>query len=160
MQLKKKYNEYRSHKGTTYKEKSITDKSQQADCDIYKCIEKYGIESLMKKTQAKDYLYIDMSSIINPDRNQAMTQLKELNDYFEKLPATVRKAFGDNKDKFRVMFRAGEFDEFISNGILSEDMVKGIEEEKEKYINSIKEKAIQENEIAKKAEEEKQEDKI
>lgn len=126
--LKKKFDEMKTRKGTVAKGDSLTDVSQQEECDIYACLKKYGITTLVNKTMAEDYLYTD-----NTNRfmtlDDAVRARKEMEDYFKQQPARVRKVFGDNPDVFIEKYNAGQFDDFLKTGVLSQEMVKELKGE-------------------------------
>lgn len=123
IKLKNKYAEYKEREGTKTVGDSMTNQSQQEECDIYSCLKKYGITTLVNKTQAQEFMYLD-----NTNRNltldEAVRQRNQMNEYFKQQPARVRKVFGDNVDKFIEKYKAGQFDEMLETGILSEDMVR------------------------------------
>lgn len=123
IKLKNKYAEYKEREGTKTVGDSMTDQSQQEECDIYSCLKKYGITTLVNKTQAQEFMYLD-----NTNRNltldEAVRQRNQMNEYFKQQPARVRKIFGDNVDNFIEKYKAGQFDEMLQTGILNEEMVR------------------------------------
>jgi len=126
--FKNKYENYSEKKGTVNNEPSVTDKSLAQDVDIYACIEKYGIGTLMRKTQANEYLYADTTT--KPKNlHEALQQRKQLDEYFKQQPASVRKQFGDSAEEFIYKFQNGDFNEMISTGILSEELAQRYMEE-------------------------------
>lgn len=125
--LKNKFAEMKEKEGHIQIGESMTDQSQAEDTDIYKCIEKYGIQSLIRQTEAKEFLYLD-----NTNRNltldEALRQKEQMNEYFKNLPARVRKQFGDDIEIFYQKYNRGEFDEMLNHGILSKEQVQAIGE--------------------------------
>ena len=116
-----KYENYSEKKGKVFKEPSVTDKTKAVDCDIYACIEKYGIGTLTRKTQATEYLYGDMTNVPKT-LDEAIRQREKLDNYFKAQPARVRKQFGDSPEEFYQKFKAGEFNDFIQTGVLNEEI--------------------------------------
>lgn len=118
-----KYENYHERRGTIQNDKvSKTNTEFAEDCNIYNCIEKYGITALMRKTQAEDYYYDDFNN--QPKTLMDRLQQKQnLNNYFANLPATVRKKFGDSADLFYEKFKAGEFAEMKTTGILNDELI-------------------------------------
>lgn len=141
--LKKKYENYKRHKGTYDFGESRTNQASAEEVDIYKCIEKYGASQLINKTMAQEFLYLD-----NTNRNltldEAIRQRQQLTDYFlNQMPARARKIFGDSPEQFIEKYKAGEMDNFLKTGALSNEQILKIEEEenkrKSKELNKIKE---------------------
>lgn len=139
--------------GTYHYEPSKTDKTQAADAEIYKCIEKYGVQSLMRQTIAKEQLYLDNTNA-QMTLADAMRQREQMEEYFANLPARARKVFGDNPDTFIERYKAGKFDKFLATGTFTEEQIKEIENirklekeaqyqamlEDERYYNKWKER--------------------
>ena len=125
--LKKKFEQYDTtlRQGTVQKGESMTDQSQREETDIYACLSKYGASALVNKTQAQEFLYLDNT---NRDMtlDEAVRMRKEMSDYFDQLPARVRKTFGDKADIFIEKYKKGEFTDFLATGVLSEDMVQAL----------------------------------
>lgn len=128
IKIKNKFDEMKPRKGTVQVGESMTDQSQAADADIYECLKKYGISTLVNKTQATEFLYVDNTNR-NMTLDEAVRQRKELEEYFKQQPARVRKTFGDNVDIFIEKYKNKEFDEFLTTGVLSQEMVTKLTEE-------------------------------
>lgn len=120
--LKNKFNEYKTREGTKALGESMTDQSQREECDIYTCLKKYGISTLVNKTMASEFLYLDNTNR-NMTLDEAVRMRKDMEDYFKQQPARVRKVFGDNVDMFIEKYKAGEFNEFLKTGVLNEELV-------------------------------------
>ncbi len=120
--LKNKFNEYKTREGTKALGESMTDQSQREECDIYTCLKKYGISTLVNKTQATEFLYLDNTNR-NMTLDEAVRVRKDMEEYFKQQPARVRKVFGDNVDMFIEKYKAGEFNEFLETGVLNEELV-------------------------------------
>ena len=120
--LKNKFNEYKTREGTKALGESMTDQSQREECDIYTCLKKYGISTLVNKTQATEFLYLDNNNR-NMTLDEAVRVRKDMEEYFKQQPARVRKVFGDNVDMFIEKYKAGEFNEFLETGVLNEELV-------------------------------------
>lgn len=125
VKFKNKFEEYKEKKGTVQKGESMTDQSQAEDCDIYACLKKYGITTLVNQTQAKEFMYLDNTNR-NMTLDEAVRVKKQMEEYFKQQPARVRKVFGDNVDMFIEKYKAGQFDDFLSTGVLNEEMVKAL----------------------------------
>lgn len=128
VKIKNVYNEMKPREGTKQIGESMTDQSQAEETDIYSCLKKYGITSLVNKTQAQEFLYLDNTNR-NMTLDEAVRQRKELEEYFKQQPARVRKVFGDNVDMFIEKYNNHQFDEFLQTGILNEQMIKDLKGE-------------------------------
>lgn len=130
VKLKTKYDTYHRKEGTYNIGDSLTDKSQYEDSDIKCCLRKYGMSTLLNQTMAKEPLYID-NRYRDLNVADAIRLKEELKTYYEQLPAIVRKQFGDNVDMFYEKFRAGDFNEMIATGILTEEYAKELKNDEE-----------------------------
>ena len=122
IKIKNKFEEMKPRKGTVQKGESMTDQSQAADADIYECLKKYGISTLVNKTQATEFLYLDNTNR-NMTLDEAVRMRKDMEEYFKQQPARVRKTFGDSVDMFIEKYKNHEFDEFLSTGVLNDELV-------------------------------------
>lgn len=122
VKLVNKFENYTTHEGTYTKGESMTDQSQRQEADIYACLEKYGAQALLNKTRAQEFLYLDNTNA-NMTLDEAVRIQKDMKDYFEQLPAKVRKTFGDKAEIFIEKYKRGEFNDFIATGVLSDEMV-------------------------------------
>lgn len=120
--LKNKFKEYKTREGTKALGESMTDQSQREECDIYTCLKKYGITTLVNKTQATEFLYLDNT---NRDMtlDEAVRMRKDLEEYFKQQPARVRKVFGDNVNIFIEKYQKGDFNDFLTTGVLNDELV-------------------------------------
>lgn len=149
-----KYENYRAREGTIQTGESMTDTSQAEDVDIYKCIEKYGIQSLLNQTQASEFLYLDNTNA-NMGLAEAIRQREQMEEYFKNMPARARKVFGDSVDTFIEKYKNREFDDFLTTGALSEEQTAKINEfdlqqrniEKEAMRAEIRKQIELENEL-------------
>lgn len=123
MKFKNKFENYCEHAGTTTTGESLTDQSQAAEADIYKCIEKYGVTTLMRQSMAKEHMYLDNTATMGLSPDDVLRQKEQMAEYFDTMPARARKVFGDNIDVFQEKYRNGEFDDFINTGALSKEQV-------------------------------------
>lgn len=121
VKLVNKYEQYKQHEGTYQKGESKTDKSQAQDTEIYNCIEKYGIQSLMRQSQAKEPMYLDNTQ--NMTLDEAVRTRYQMDEYFKQMPARARKVFGDNPDVFYEKYKRGEYDNFLETGALTQEQV-------------------------------------
>lgn len=144
MKLVNKYDTYKRKEGIYNVGESKTDKSQAEDSDIYNCIKKYGINSLIRQTQASEPLYLD-----NTTRNMtvadAVRMREQMDDYFDQLPAGIRKMFGDSTEVFYQKYKAGEFNDFLETGILTDEQIKYMTNEQIKEDNYYEEMARDNN---------------
>lgn len=145
LKIKKKYDEYKTREGTKTIGDSMTDDSQRMECDIYACLDKYGATTLINQTQAKEFLYLD-----NTNRDMTLDEAVRIDnymrEYFDELPARVRKQFGDKAEVFIEKYKRGEFNDFISTGVLSEQMVNELELNRKEVTNEQMGKGIVSNE--------------
>ncbi len=126
--LVNKYEAYKPHEGTYNVGESLTDKSQAEDAEIYKCIEKYGITSLIRESQAKEPLYLDNTGTMT--LTEAVNFRKEMDNYFASMPARARKLFGDNPEIFYQKYQTGEFDTLFQAGALTKEQAELIKEQR------------------------------
>lgn len=139
IKMKKKFDEMKQKQGTIQEGESMTDQSQAEDCDVYACLKKYGIQTLVNQTMAKEPLFLD-NTYRNMTLDDAIRTRKEMEEYFKQQPARVRKVFGDNVDMFIEKYKRQEFGDFLSTGVLNEELVtqlKGREENNVKVEESL-----------------------
>lgn len=144
MKLKNKYENYKESKGTVSTQESATDRTNAADVDIYKCIEKYGIDSLMRKSMAQEELFLDCTATSNLTLDEAIRQREQMDEYFTQLPARVRKLFGDNSQIFFERYKNGEFDDFLQTGTLSSEQVSILQKEELNRNQELRKRIIEE----------------
>lgn len=122
MQIIDKYKIYTNEysEPTENNEESATNKTRAQEIEIKNIVQMYGMESLIAKWQASEPFYTDMRDVVTTQN--ALELRQAANEYFENLPARARKIFGDNPDIFYEKFRNGEFEGFIENGILTEEL--------------------------------------
>lgn len=125
--LVKKFDTYKEKEGTIQQGESKTNQAEREESDIYTCLKKYGVQSLVNKTQATEFLYLDNTNR-NMTLDEAIRMRNDMNEYFKQQPARVRKVFGDNVDVFIEKYKTGKFDDFVSTGILNDEMVKELTE--------------------------------
>lgn len=121
VKLVNKYDTYIQKEGIYGIGESMTDKSQAEESDIYKCIEKYGIATMMRQSMAKEPLYLDNTTKM--DLADAVRMRETMDEYFAQLPARVRKTFGDNSEIFYQKYKAGDFNDFLNTGVLTEEQI-------------------------------------
>lgn len=131
--LKNKFQEYKTREGTKALGESMTDQSQREECDIYTCIKKYGISTLVNKTQATEFLYLDNTNR-NMTLDEAVRVRKDMEEYFKQQPARVRKVFGDNVDMFIEKYKQGEFTDFLTTGVLNDELVEQLKGEQNEEL--------------------------
>lgn len=120
--LVKKFENYKEREGTKNVGESLTDQSQTEECDIYACLKKYGITTLVNKTKAEEFMYLDNTNR-NLSLDEAVRMRKSMEEYFYQQPARVRKVFGDSVDMFIEKYKNNEFGDFLTTGVLNEQMV-------------------------------------
>lgn len=131
--LKNKFNEYKTREGTKALGESMTDQSQREECDIYTCLKKYGISTLVNKTKATEFLYLDNTNR-NMTLDEAVRVRKDMEEYFKQQPARVRKVFGDNVDMFIEKYKQGEFTDFLTTGVLNDELVEQLKGEQNEEL--------------------------
>lgn len=131
--LKNKFQEYKTREGTKALGESMTDQSQREECDIYTCLKKYGISTLVNKTKATEFLYLDNTNR-NMTLDEAVRVRKDMEEYFKQQPARVRKVFGDNVDIFIEKYKQGEFTDFLTTGVLNDELVEQLKGEQNEEL--------------------------
>ena len=122
MDLVNKYENYKQRKGTENIGISKCCKEDAEEVNIYKCIEKYGMGQILNQTMAQQPLYLDNTNTPKTIQ-EAVEMQKQCEEYFLQLPARVRKVFDDNKDIFYQKYIKGEYADFLTTGVVTEDMI-------------------------------------
>lgn len=122
MELVNKYENYKQRKGTKNVGISKCCKEDAEEVNIYKCIEKYGMGQILNQTMAQHPLYLDNTNTPKTIQ-EAVEMQKQCEEYFLQLPARVRKVFDDNKDVFYQKYIKGEYADFLTTGVVTEDMI-------------------------------------
>lgn len=132
VKLKNKWECYKETEGTTNKMIDSADKANQErleETDIKIMIEKYGILPFELLNQAKENLYLDFRGD-SMTLNEKLKLKEQVDDYFEQLPANVRKNYNDNKQLFYEQIITGEFEQLIKDNVFTQ-------EQAENYKNTI-----------------------
>ncbi len=122
MELVNKYENYKQRKGTENVGISKCHKEDAEEVNIYNCIEKYGMGQILNQTMAQQPLYLDNTNTPKTIQ-EAVEMQKQCEEYFLQLPARVRKVFDDNKDIFYQKYIKGEYADFLTTGVVTEDMI-------------------------------------
>lgn len=140
-----KYKYYNMKRRKPIQTESMTDKSKTDEVDIYKCIEKYGIQTMIRQTKAKENIlnYCDATPMMMT-LDEKIEYRNQIDEYFKELPAIIRKKYGDNSTEFYNKFKNGDFKEMIEADIITEDIAKKYQEEIEKYNKETIENAKEE----------------
>lgn len=120
--LLKKYDLYKEKEGTRHQMIDESDKANQAraeETDIRLMIQKYGIMPFEMMNQAKENLYLDMRGE-SMTINEKLKMKQQVDDYFNQLPANVRKNYADNKELFYEQIITGEFEQLIKDNVFTE----------------------------------------
>lgn len=152
VKLKRKFECFKEKEGTTNKMIDDEDKANQSraeETDIKLMFEKYGIMTYAMLDKAKENLYLDMRGE-NLTLNERLKQKQEIDEYFETLPAKVRKNYKDNKQLFYEQIMSGDYSQLIEDNILTQEQAKNystiINKDKEtinnlqNQINALKQK--------------------
>lgn len=135
IKLINKYENYTTKLGTKQNNTiSKCCKEDAEDTDIYKCIEKYGMGQIVKQTQAMEPMYLDMTEMPKTIAESVALQNK-CEEYFNNLPARVRKVFEDNKDVFYQKYIKGDYADFITTGVLTNEMVSELKIDSSSILN-------------------------
>lgn len=122
--------------GTTQKYKDEGDKANQEryeDTNIRMIIAKYGIMPFELRNQAQENLYLNnLGETLSIQQRLEMRE--EVDQYFENLPASVRKNYKDSKEEFFQAIMTGDFSRLKADNIFSESQI----EEYDKQINAQK----------------------
>ena len=119
-----KYETYKRKEGIYGEGISMTDKSQAEEADIYKCIEKYGIATMMRQSMAQEPIYLDNTKKMT--LQEAVNMRKYMDEYFEQLPARCRKVFGDDPETFYQKYKSGDFNDFLNTGVMTEEQINAV----------------------------------
>lgn len=141
VKLKNKYECYCETEGTYNKMIDEADKANQEraeECDLRIMIEKYGIMPFELLNQAKENLYLDMRGE-SMTINEKLKMKEQVDDYFEQLPAKIRKNYKDNKNLFYEQIITGEFEQMLSDGIFNEQQVNVMQKQRLEKQNKIAE---------------------
>lgn len=137
------YDTLEPKEGTIHEKETKTNLDSEEDTNINRLIEKYGVEALALKTKPDEELYIDTTLYEGMTLNDIIQEKQRIKEYYEQLPSKVRKTFGDNYDNFFEKLRKGDLDEFINNGILSEDtknaILETIQNKEKDYVAQLTE---------------------
>lgn len=151
MKMIDKYSTYTSHYGgmSENKEESLTNKTRAQQTEVKNIVQMYGMDDLINKWNASEPFYADMTEAVTV--NNALELRQKANEYFENLPARARKIFGDNPDLFYEKYSRGDFEGFVENGIMTDEMVdyytKKIKETKGYYNYEQSNKEVSNNNI-------------
>ena len=138
VKLKNKWECYKETEGTTNKMVDSADKANQErleETDIKIMIEKYGILPFELLNQAKENLYLDFRGE-NMTINERLKLKEQVDDYFEQLPANVRKNYDDDKQLFYEQIVTGEFEQLIKDNVFTQEQADNYAS----TINSTKQK--------------------
>ena len=126
--------------GTYNIKKDEKDMAEQdrIDCDIKRMIEKYGIMPYEFLNKVKEPLYLN-----NLGESMTLTekikQREQIDNYFETMPAGIRKDFNDSKELFYNSILTGEFDKLIENGIFEQKQAEQYNNQLNAQSNKLKE---------------------
>ena len=140
--FKNVYEEMKEKEGTYNKMINENDRANQEraeETEIKKIIEKYGVLPFELVNSVKEPLYIDMRGD-TLTLNEKLKQKREIDEYFENMPAIIRKSYKDDKELFYQKILSGEFNQLINDGILTEEHAKELKSqlnEKENKINQL-----------------------
>lgn len=127
--------------GTTFTDESLTNQDSEKEVNIHKVIERYGIKALMEKNKPEEEMYIDLNFYEEMDLNSILEYRKKTEEYYNQLPAKIRKEFGDDYNEFWQRYTDGKLDNFVEKGIISEESVAEINRiqkaQKDKYIAEL-----------------------
>lgn len=139
--FKRKSELYRETEGTINIMDNEGDKANQEralETDIKTVIEKYGIMPIELLNKAKEPLFIDNLDL-ESNFNQRLQQRNRIDDYFETLPAKVRKEFNDDKNTFYTSIVTGNYDKMLEYGVLEKEQANQLETKRLEKINRITE---------------------
>lgn len=103
--------------GTKIKGESMTDTSLAEELDIKTMCKKYGLNSVLARTQVTEAMYgYDLTEATN--FNERLEIRQRMEQYYNSMPAIVRKEFGDKFNKFYEMYATGDTEKMYKLGIL------------------------------------------
>lgn len=137
--LKRKSELYKKTNGTINRLADAGDKANQSraeECDIKRIIEKFGILPIEMLNKAKEPLYLDTLDIPR-DINARLQEKYRVEDYFESLPAAVRKEYNDSADVFYNKIQLGDYELAKKYNILENSHINSLEERRLKTQKEI-----------------------
>lgn len=137
--LKKKHEQYVEKEGTYNKMENEDDKANQSrveECDLRLMIEKYGVLPFEVLNQAKENLYLDMRGD-SMTLNEKIMERQKVDDYFEALPALVRKNYNDSKEEFYQTIMSGDLEKLALDGVFSYDQTEELKKIRNHRQNEI-----------------------
>ena len=140
MIFRKKYECYRTSIGTKQKFLTLDDKANQEralECDIKKIIEKYGLIPAELLNVAKEPLYLENYGE-SMSINEKLQEKYKVKQYFESLPAKLRKEYDDDVDNFYLKIKANEIENMIGRKIFTEEYAQTITEKNNAINEQIK----------------------
>lgn len=140
--LRKKSEIYKEKEGTYNYMKDEGDKANQSraeECDIRTMLIKYGCTPDQFRNMATEQLYLNNLGE-ELSLNEKLKQKEQADEYFETLPAKVRKQFNDNKELFYTGLIKGQYDKYLETGVIDAIQVEAYkkqEEQKQKTITEL-----------------------
>ena len=92
------------------------------DTNIRLIIAKYGIMPFEMRNQAQENLYLNNLGE-SMTLNEKLQMRQEVDEYFENLPANVRKNYNDSKEEFYQSIMTGDFEKLKADNVFSEEQV-------------------------------------
>lgn len=141
MQLRRKSDIFQETEGTYNKLKNEDDKANQShaeELNIKNMLIKYGCVPDQFLNKATEELYINN---IGTDLtlNERLKQEQQVTEYFENLPARVRKKFNDSPKEFFQGLALNKLDKYKEYGILNDNQIERLNK-----VNNAKNTKIEE----------------
>lgn len=103
--------------GTKIEGESLTDVSQAEETDIKTMCAKYGLKSILARSEVTETMYgYDLTG--TTDFRERLEIRERMKEYFYQQPAKIRKEFKDNFTQFYEMYLTGNTQRMEELGIL------------------------------------------
>lgn len=103
--------------GTKIEGESLTDASQAEETDIKTMCAKYGLKSILARSEVTEAMYgYDLTG--TTDFRERLEIRERMKEYFYQQPAKIRKEFKDNFTQFYEMYLTGNTQRMEELGIL------------------------------------------
>lgn len=145
MKIKTKYQEYKAKKGKLFTEPSRAIQSARDSTFIESYLRKYRITGILGDPARRGLArYGDFASL--PDFQEMQNRVAYTTQFFESLPSSLRRDFGDNVENFvRFVSDPANRDKAVELGILTQEFDNGVSAQSEEPQTDIQTSAVAES---------------